>query len=270
LQHNSDARGGEWSIDHVNGTPSYRAAVQSPVDDAAAKRILDVAAASILLLVLSPLIVLVLLAIVLESRGPFFYRARRVGLRGEEFPMLKFRKMHNSANGLPLTIADDDRFTRIGRFLAASKLDEVPQLWNVVRGQMSLVGPRPEDPAFVAVAADDYEVVTRVRPGMTGLTQLAFARESEILDVENCIEDYVRRLLHQKVQLDRLYVETRSFMMDLRILSWTAAAVLLRRPVAVHRQSGRMNVRRREKAREPALAPVEATPSLEPAGYTDA
>jgi lipopolysaccharide/colanic/teichoic acid biosynthesis glycosyltransferase len=218
----------------------------SPSIGASAKRLLDCGVATVLLLALAPAIALILVAIALESRGPLFYRARRVGFRGEEFPMLKFRKMKHTAAGMPLTLAGDDRFTRVGRFLAASKLDEIPQLWNVVKGQMSLVGPRPEDPGFVALVPEEYEVVTSVRPGVTGLTQLAFARESEILaDTSDSVDYYVKSLLNQKVKLDCLYVAHRSFSMDLRILVWTAAAVILRRPVAVHRESGRLNVRRR-------------------------
>jgi lipopolysaccharide/colanic/teichoic acid biosynthesis glycosyltransferase len=235
----------------------------SDIVDACGKRALDIGVATVALAALVPLFVLVFLAIALESRGPLFYRARRVGFRGEEFSMLKFRKMKRTASGLPLTLAHDERFTRVGRFLAMSKLDEIPQLWNVLRGQMSLVGPRPEDPGFVAIVADDYEPVTRVRPGVTGLTQLAFARESEILDPNDSVDHYVSRLLRQKVSLDRLYVERRTFLMDMQILIWTVAAVLLRRPVAVHRESGRLNVRRR-----PQLAVKPST--VQAAQYADA
>jgi lipopolysaccharide/colanic/teichoic acid biosynthesis glycosyltransferase len=228
------------------------------------KRFLDLSFAAVALLLLSPLLLVVLVAIAAESRGPLFYRARRTGFRGEEFSMLKFRKMKRTASGPPLTLAHDDRFTRVGRFLARSKLDEIPQLWNVLRGQMSLVGPRPEDPVFVAMASDEYEIITRVRPGVTGLTQLAFTRESEILDrSDDRVEYYIRHLFGQKVSLDRLYVRRRNLRMDLQILLWTAVAVLLRRPVAVHRESGNLNVRRR-----PSLA-VNPSP-VQTAQYVDA
>src|SRR5205823_1367512 len=122
------------------------------------------------------------LAIRLESRGSVLYRCRRVGQGGHEFSMLKFRKMQRDAAGGPLTAADDERFTRIGKLLAKTKLDEVPQLWNVLRGTMSLVGPRPEDPSFVSMLVSEYEQILRIKPGITGLSQLAFARETEILD----------------------------------------------------------------------------------------
>ena len=113
------------------------------------KRLLDFVLATTILAVTLPTIVLVAIAIKLDSPGPVFYRARRVGYRGASLAMLKFRKMHADATGPALTADDDDRFTRVGRFLALTKLDELPQLWNVVRGEMSIIGPRPEDPSFV-------------------------------------------------------------------------------------------------------------------------
>jgi lipopolysaccharide/colanic/teichoic acid biosynthesis glycosyltransferase len=202
---------------------------------------------------LAPLVLALGVAIKLDSPGPIFYRCRRIGVRGGEFAMLKFRKMWDGASGPALTVANDERFTRIGRFLARSKLDEIPQLWNVLKGEMSLVGPRPEDPQFVALHRDDYRPILGVRPGITGLSQLAFARESEILDTGDLEGHYLRRILPQKLHIDRLYVERRSLLRDLEILAWTAAAILFRREVAVHRATGRLNVRRRPKAASAAL-----------------
>ena len=147
--------------------------------------------------------------------------------------MLKFRKMQRGASGVALTTANDERFTRTGRFLARTKLDEVPQLWNVLRGDMSLVGPRPEDPEFVERFRDDYAEILGAKPGITGLSQLAFAKESEIIDVDDPVQDYVSRLLPQKIALDRYYARHRSLLLDVKILYWTAAAVILRRNVAV-------------------------------------
>lgn len=216
--------------------------------DRGAKQALDRLVALAFLLVLSPLILAVVVAIRVESPGAAFYRARRVGYRGKHFGMLKFRKMRADATGPALTSPEDERFTRLGRFLASSKLDEIPQLWNVLRGQMSLVGPRPEDPSFVELATEDYAEIMRVRPGITGFSQLAFARESEILDPDDRVGHYVHRLFPQKLQLDRTYAARRSLVLDLRILFWTAAAVLFGREVAVHRETGRLNVRRRPPA----------------------
>ena len=119
--------------------------------------------------------------------------------------MLKFRKMHPGATGAPLTAAQDERFTRVGRLLSKTKLDELPQLWHVLRGEMSLIGPRPEDPTFVALHADEYEDILAVRPGISGLSQLAFADERRILSREDPMSHYVERLLPQKCAIDRLY-----------------------------------------------------------------
>jgi lipopolysaccharide/colanic/teichoic acid biosynthesis glycosyltransferase len=178
--------------------------------------------------------------------------------------MLKFRKMGNDAAGPPLTVAGDTRFTRLGRLLAASKLDELPQLWNVVKGDMSLVGPRPEDPSFVALRQQDYDEVLRVRPGITGLSQLAFVEEGRILDPATFHDHYVERLLPQKIQLDRLYARRASLALNLRILLWTVVAVGFRTDVAVNRATGKLNVRRRPL--ESSTAAERSDAVLEPIG----
>src|SRR5262245_17072460 len=214
-----------------------------------------------MLVLLSPLILILAITIKLDSRGPVFYGCRRVGIFGREFAMLKFRKMKTGATGPALSAVDDDRFTRIGAFLSKTKLDEIPQLWNVLRGQMSLVGPRPEDPGFVELRRAEFEAVLRVRPGITGLSQLAFAHEMEILDPNDRVGDYMRRLLPAKMFLDQLYVARSSLLMYVRILSWTVVAVVFGHDVAVSRQTGRLNLRRRPPPAkpEPALeAPPEA------------
>ena len=213
--------------------------------NAAVIRALDIMVAAGLLLVLSPLLVVVAVAIKLESRGPAFYRSRRVGFRGREFGMLKFRKMLDGAAGPPLTGPADERFTRFGRLLARSKVDEIPQLWNVVKGQMSLVGPRPEVPSFVALHREAYEPLLRLRPGITGLSQLAFAKEAEILDPHDRIGHYLRGILPQKLLLDQLYAARASPWLNLRILVWTTAVLFLGLDVAVNRKTGRLGRRRR-------------------------
>ena len=187
------------------------------------------------------------LAITIESPGPVLYRSRRVGLRGREFSMLKFRKMHRDASGPPLTAKDDERLTRVGSLLMRTKLDELPQLWNVIRGDMSLVGPRPEDPVFVALYPDEYRTVLAVRPGITGLSQLAFAKENLILDRPELAGSYEDRLLPAKIGIDSLYVVRNSLSMDAYILLWTVAAIVARLDVAVDRESGTLSVRRRSE-----------------------
>ena len=220
------------------------AAVAKAVDRGA-KRAFDAAVAGTLLMLTAPVIALVALAVKLEDRGPVLFRCARCGEHGRDLQMLKFRKMRLDADGPPLTSADDDRFTRVGRFLASSKLDELPQLWNVLRGEMSLVGPRPEDPWFVAMHPHDFAEIVAVKPGVTGLCQLAFAKEGEILDPEDRVLDYSQRLLPQKIAMDLLYAQRRTFLFDVKILVWTIVAVLLRKDVAVNRQTGELTLRRR-------------------------
>ncbi len=211
--------------------------------DRGLKRTIDIAFSAFLLVLTSPLIAVLALAIRLDSPGPAFYRCRRVGLRGRALHMLKFRKMHDDASGPALSSPDDVRFTRLGSFLARTKLDELPQLWNVLKGEMSLVGPRPEDPAFVELRREAYSTILEVRPGITGLSQLAFAAETDILDADDRLGHYIDRILPQKIGMDRLYATRRSLGMDLKILWWTLRAVVGRREVAVHRKTGRLTSR---------------------------
>ena len=211
----------------------------------AAIRTFDVTVALLLLAILLPLMVVVAIAVRLESAGPTFFRCDRVGHRGQRLRMLKIRKMCHHARGPALTTEEDARFTRIGGVLTKLRIDEVPQLLHVLRGSMSLVGPRPEAPEFVQLHPDAYEQILAVPPGITGLSQLAFCDERRILDPERPVEDYVNRLLPQKVGLDKLYADRRSLAFNLRVLYWTVAAVICRRPIAVHRDTGRMNIRRR-------------------------
>jgi lipopolysaccharide/colanic/teichoic acid biosynthesis glycosyltransferase len=224
-------------------------------------RLLDIALTVPLIVFAIPLIAALALLIKLDSRGPIFYRCTRVGFQGRLFEMLKLRKMVDGASGPALTTADDARLTRCGRFLAATKLDELPQLWHVLKGEMSLVGPRPEDPAFVSLHWEEYQKIGTVRPGITGLCQLAFTREGAILDSKARVRNYVTQLLPAKVQLDLFYAQHKSLVMDIRILFWTALAVVLRKQVAVHRQTGRLSVRRRPRAPELATTQL-ATPEL--------
>jgi lipopolysaccharide/colanic/teichoic acid biosynthesis glycosyltransferase len=206
---------------------------------------MDIALSTLALLLLSPLFAVIALLVVLDSPGPVFFRADRVGFRGRPLRMLKFRKMRTGARGMALTVAGDERLTRVGAWLVRTKLDELPQLWHVLRGEMSLVGPRPESPDFVARFKTDYDVILRVRPGITGYTQLAFAREGAILDPNDPQGHYVQALLPQKVGLDRLYASRVSVRRDVSILVATFVTIVLRQPVAVHRDTAALSLRRR-------------------------
>lgn len=216
-----------------------------------AKRLVDVIVGITLVAVLVPVFLVIAILVRIDSEGPILYRCARVGRQGREFQLLKFRKMHNTVTGgLPLTLEHDERFTRIGRLLARTKLDELPQLWNVIRGEMSLVGPRPEAPEFVERVPAVHTVLV-ARPGITGLAQLAFAREGAVLDRSRPEEDYVVRILPAKLQLDLLYIARTSVLLDAKIVFWTVLMLATRREVAVHRADGSLGFRQRVKVAEP-------------------
>ena len=189
-------------------------------------RAFDIAVASVLLVLAAPLWLVVSLAIVVDEPGPVLYRARRVGHGGREFDMYKFRKMRRNAAGPRLTRAEDARFSRVGRMLARTKLDELPQLVNVLRGEMALVGPRPEDPSYVAAYPAEFAAITRVRPGITGLSQIQYRDEAALLVDDDFETLYRNEVLPKKIDLDRYYASHRCVALDLRILAWTAVAIV--------------------------------------------
>ena len=193
-----------------------------------AKRILDLTLSLVGLALLWPLLASLALWIKLDSPGPVFYRGKRVGQHGRPFFMYKFRTMVLGAEsqGPAVTYRDDPRITRAGRFLRRTKLDELPQLLNVVKGEMSLVGPRPEDPTYVALYDEKQRQVLSVKPGVTGPTQLEYRDEASMLDGDSVDEDYVTRIMPEKLKLDLEYVRSRSLMQDLHILWRTATTIL--------------------------------------------
>lgn len=188
------------------------------------KRMFDVLAAGVGLLVLSPLLVLIAVAVRLDSPGPAFFRQVRVGRGGELFEILKFRTMRQlspgATNGSLITVAGDSRVTRVGIQLRKSKLDELPQLINVLCGDMSIVGPRPEVPKYVALYPDDARrEVLSVRPGITDEASILFRDESAMLahgaDPERI---YIEQILPIKIAHYRDYVRSRTFGGDLGII----------------------------------------------------
>jgi lipopolysaccharide/colanic/teichoic acid biosynthesis glycosyltransferase len=202
-------------------------------------RLLDLAIMLLVLPFLAPMAALVALAVALDSPGPVIYRSTRVGRDGRRFEMLKFRTMLDRAGGPRLSREGDDRYTPIGRLLASTRLDELPQAWNVLRGQMRLVGPRPEIECFVLDQADAYRRILAVPPGITGPTQLAFADEGRRLALMHDPERVYRdELLPQKVQLDLSYAAGGSLLADLDALARTFL-VPARRVAFTLDQSGR-------------------------------
>jgi lipopolysaccharide/colanic/teichoic acid biosynthesis glycosyltransferase len=192
-----------------------------------AKRLLDVVASIAGLALLAPLFVVIAIWITLDSTGSAFFRQERVGRGGQLFRIWKFRTMRADAErrGLQLTAGEDARITRAGQFLRRYKLDELPQLINVLCGQMSLVGPRPEVPRYVAHYSPEQRArILSVRPGITDPASIAFIDESELLrstqDVERA---YVESVLPLKLRLYEDYVATRSFWGDVRLIVRTVA-----------------------------------------------
>lgn len=185
------------------GTDAIRAAI---------KRSMDVIVSAVALVALSPLFLAIALLVVIDSPGPVFYRAERVGFRGRRLRMLKFRKMHAAARGAALTVAGDPRLTRTGAWLARTKLDELPQFWHVLRGEMSLVGPRPlvTDEDALVLGLDRSRL--HLTPGMTGPWQVLGARVP----------------MQEMVGIDYLYVASWSLWLDLKLLIRTARHVLRR------------------------------------------
>jgi lipopolysaccharide/colanic/teichoic acid biosynthesis glycosyltransferase len=187
------------------------------------KRAIDLTLAIPGLILVSPLLAAAAVAIKLESPGPGFYRGVRVGRDGRQFRIVKLRSMSADADqsGPAVTSADDPRVTRVGGFLRRTKLDELPQLWNVIRGEMSLVGPRPEHPDFIRHYTAEQRRVLSVRPGITSKTSLRFHDEERILAEQGGESAYTDALLPQKLALDLEYVERHSVGGDLRILGET-------------------------------------------------
>ena len=193
------------------------------------KRFLDIFGSASGLLTLLPLLAIVALSIKLTSRGPIFFRQIRVGRKGLSFNLLKFRSMYPGAehDGSAITVAGDERITQIGRSLRRFKLDELPQLWNVLRGDMSLVGPRPEVPSYVAHYTPEQRVVLSVRPGITDPSSLVYRREEDILASENDPEDFYRtRILPDKLARSNAYLQNITLYGDLRLIFKTIISSL--------------------------------------------
>jgi lipopolysaccharide/colanic/teichoic acid biosynthesis glycosyltransferase len=196
------------------------------------KRAFDVVASALGILLLSPFFIPVAILLRREEPGPIFYRGPRMGRNGKPFGILKFRTMYEcpeSYQGLPITAKDDDRVTPLGKWLRDTKLNELPQLWNVLIGDMSLVGPRPEDPEIEKTwPLEVRNEILSVRPGITSPASVLYRDEEELLPKDGAMDVYFRDILPDKLRLDRLYVHNHSFMGDLDIIFWTFISLLPR------------------------------------------
>ena len=180
----------------------------------------DAICAAIVLLLISPLLVLIGLAIKIDDRGPICYAHPRLGKNFRPFGLLKFRTIVTNADRLggSITVAGDRRITRVGRLLRDYKLDELPQLWNVVVGDIQLVGARPEYAGNAERFRAEYEDLLRDRPGITDPATLAYRDEEKLLGGGNIEEQYFTRILPHKLQLSLQYARRRTFLSDLRII----------------------------------------------------
>ncbi|HNP84216.1 MAG TPA: sugar transferase [Nitrospira sp.] len=185
------------------------------------KRLVDIVAASIGLLLLSPLFLILAALIKLDSSGPVLFRQERIGRGFIPFLIYKFRTMAagRANEGLCITSRNDARITRVGRWLRATKLDELPQLLNVLIGDMSLVGPRPEVRHYVELFRSEYEPLLSIRPGMTDLASLKYRDEGDFLaQVEDPEAEYVTRILPDKIELGNMYLRRASLLFDLSLI----------------------------------------------------
>ena len=172
------------------------------------------------LIIFSPFIFLMAILIHIEAKGPIFYKARRVGRVGKSFIMWKFRSMTVDADrkGPTITTHKDARITSMGAFLRKTKLDELPQLINVLKGDMKFVGPRPEDPSIVQKYSESQKKILQYRPGITSPASIAFRSEEELIPPEKWEAVYLKEILPKKLELDLLYIEKATMWSDIKII----------------------------------------------------
>ncbi len=191
---------------------------------AMAKRAFDLTFSTMVLILLAPVIIVIALLVKLDSKGSAFYRGIRAGKDGRPFWMVKFRTMVVGADkiGGPSTADTDPRITRVGRWLRSYKLDELPQFINVLKGEMSIVGPRPEVPEYAALLTEDEREILSVRPGMTDWASIWNSNEGAALAGSDDPErTYLEKIRPEKIRLQLEYVRRRSFWVDLRIVAST-------------------------------------------------
>jgi lipopolysaccharide/colanic/teichoic acid biosynthesis glycosyltransferase len=197
------------------------------------KRSFDLAFSALGIVLASPLLLLTAVLVKITSSGPVIYRHRRVGLNGLAFDVLKFRTMVRDAekSGPAITSATDARITPAGRWLRRSKLDELPQLWNVLKGEMSFVGPRPEVPRYVESYSPRQRRVLSIRPGLTDPASIAYRHEEELLAGRDDLDRYYREVvLPDKLNLNLGYLDRVSLFYDLSLLLRTTSAIFTSHP----------------------------------------
>lgn len=185
------------------------------------KRIFDILAAGVGLVILAPLIAVIALIIRVYDGSPVFFLQKRVGQHFKPFKLIKFRTMvvGAAAQGAAVTKGEDRRITKVGKFLRHYKLDELPQLFNVLKGDMSLVGPRPEMQRYVDAFRDDYRLILSIKPGITDFATLEYRDEETILNKYDDVErGYLQEVLPAKIALYKRYIQEMSFLTDIKII----------------------------------------------------
>src|SRR5262245_57982380 len=191
------------------------------------KRAFDILFSAMGLTLLAVPLALVAVAIKCSSRGPVLYRQRRIGRGGHPFWLYKFRTMHHGGRGSLITVEGDQRITGLGRVLRRWKIDELPQLWNVLRGELSVVGPRPEVEQFLGCYTPEQRRLLQQTPGLASLSQLVYPHEAEML--RNCSrpeEFYIQQLMPRKIEVDLEYEDRRTFWSDMRLLAEIGLLIL--------------------------------------------
>ncbi|WP_338938126.1 sugar transferase [Fusobacterium pseudoperiodonticum] len=192
------------------------------------KRIFDIISSLFGLILLSPFMIIIAILIKLDSKGPVFFKQVRVTKNGREFKILKYRTMRvGSDKYSQITVGKDSRITKVGDFLRKYKLDEIPQLINVLIGDMSLVGPRPEVPKYVALYTEEQREILKVRAGITDYASIEFSNENDILANETDPEKaYIEKIMPRKIELNKKYLSEISVMTDIKIILLTIKKIL--------------------------------------------
>lgn len=191
------------------------------------KRIFDIVCSLIGLIVLSPLFLIVSLAVGFTSPGGVLFCQERIGLEGRPFTIYKFRTMRKDNAGLKITTAGDGRITPVGRVLRKTKLDELPQLWNVLRGDMSFVGPRPEVREYTDLYTEEQRQIFLVRPGITGVASIRFRNENDMLmESDDPNRTYIEEIMPEKIRLDLTYLPNAGVLTDIKLILETLAVII--------------------------------------------
>lgn len=191
------------------------------------KRLFDLTLATVWILLLSPILILAAILIKTTMPGPVIFKQKRIGKEGKPFIIYKFRSMRINTSDTAITLSTDKRITRFGRFIRKTKIDELPQLCNILKGEMSIVGPRPDVPGYYDTLTGENQLIWTLRPGLTGLDSMFYPNEQVILDHQTHPRQYYDNILWpHKVRLNLWYTKNRTLLIDMKIICNTATQLL--------------------------------------------